>query len=102
MIMLKRQVLKEMIYDPDFNQPENFQLFGLANLAHDCKNVASSVVPSKTQTELVHQMLEMIVEQTRGLKMDTLKIIRNPLAHLKKEEDGESVFAANDTVLRIK
>ena len=27
-IMLKRQVLREMIYDPDFNQPQNFATFG--------------------------------------------------------------------------
>ena len=42
----------------------------------------------------------MLVEQTRGLKMDTLKILRNPIAYLKQELD-EPAFAVNDTVLKI-
>ena len=42
----------------------------------------------------------MVVEQTRGLKMDTLKIIRNPTAFMK-QDCAEPVFVANDTVLKI-
>ena len=61
-IMLKRQVLREMIYDPDFNQPQNFATFGQANIALEMKNTPTCLVPSKTQTEMIHQLLEMVVE----------------------------------------
>ena len=43
----------------------------------------------------------MLVEQTRGLKMDILKIIRNPSAHLRQGEKDEANFAANETVIKI-
>ena len=100
-IMLKRHVLKEMIYDPDFNQLQNVAQFGqTANSGQDYKNVQTCIMPSKMQTEIIHQLLEMIVEQTRGLKMDTLKIIRNPVAFMKQDR-AEPVFVSNDTVLKI-
>lgn len=43
------------------------------------------------------------MEQMRGLKMDTLKILRNPLAFVKKEQlnSNEIVLATNDTALKI-
>ena len=45
-IMLKRQVLKELIFDPDYNQFTNIELFGKGN--HDSKAVQTSLVPTKT------------------------------------------------------
>ena len=95
--MLKRQVLREMIFDPDFNQMTNFELFGINT--PDSKTASTALLPTKTQVELTHQLLEMFVEQTRGLKLDILKILRNPVASLRTDSEGEAVFASNDTVL---
>ena len=49
---------------------------------------------------MAHSLLEMFVEQQRGLKLDMLKILRNPYAAYKNQ-DGVSSFQVNDTVLKI-
>lgn len=44
----------------------------------------------------------MLVEQTRGMKMDMLKILRNPSSCLQADkEGGEPTFSHNDTTLKI-
>jgi len=63
--------------------------------------VSTALLPTKTQVELTHQLLEMFVEQTRGQKLDILKILRNPAAALKAGDSSEPTFMANDTVLKI-
>lgn len=50
--MLKRQVLREMIFDPDFNQMTNFELFGINT--PDSKTASTALLPTKTQVELTH------------------------------------------------
>lgn len=42
----------------------------------------------------------MFVEQTRGMKLDILKILRNPVTACKPDTE-EPVFKSNDTVLKI-
>jgi len=54
----------------------------------DAKDTTSSIAPTKTQNELTHQLLEMLVEQTRGIKMDMLKILRNPSSCLQTDKEG--------------
>ena len=49
---------------------------------------------------MTHALLESFVEQFRGLKLDVLKILRNPYAAFK-EEDGTAKFIMNETVLKI-
>ena len=44
----------------------------------------------------------MLVEQTRGIKLDVLKILRSPITAMKMEESIDPIFAVNETVLRIK
>lgn len=50
--MLKRQVLRELIFDPDYNYLTNLELFGQST--PDCKSVPSALHPTKTQVDLTH------------------------------------------------
>ena len=44
----------------------------------------------------------MFIEQTKGIKMDIMRILRNPAAYMKNNENTEEQkFATGDTVLKI-
>ena len=68
-IMLKRQVLKELLTDPDFN-------YGMAQkpiLKPDYKGDIS-----KCLSEVVNQLLEIFITQTKGYRMEIFKTLREP------------------------
>ena len=100
-LMLKRQVLKELLTDPDFRH------VGLYASTAPMTGPPGTVQASKFQTDSVNQLLEMLIEQTRGLKMDILRILRNPIACIKKDQNesadapSECKFVAGDTVLKM-
>ena len=79
-IMLKRQILKELLIDPDHRLTGNYgpQIV--------MSGPSGTILPNKFHQETVNQLLEMFIEQTKGMKMDILRILRNPAAHLKTSE----------------
>ena len=63
---------------------------------------AGTIQPNKLILETVNQLLEMFIEQTKGMKMDIMRILRNPVAYVKNNENQEEQkFATGDTVLKI-
>jgi hypothetical protein len=94
-IMIKRQILKELLTDPDFN-------YGMAQkplLKPDYKGDIS-----KGLNEVTNQLLEIFITQTKGYRMEILKVLREPTI---TEDSLLSVFdkkigLAKDTKLERK
>lgn len=68
-IMLKRQVLKELLTDPDFN-------YGMAQKPISKPDYKADI--SKCLNEVVNQLLELFITQTKGYRMEILKTLREP------------------------
>ena len=94
--MLKRKILQELLIDPDY------RLSGYHGPPIIMSGPAGTIQPNKLILETVNQLLEMFIEQTKGMKMDIMRILRNPVAYVKNNENQEEQkFATGDTVLKI-
>ena len=65
--MLKRQILKELLIDPDN------RLTGQYGPQIVMSGPSGTIIPNKFHQETVNQLLEMFIEQTKGMKMDILR-----------------------------
>lgn len=109
-IMLKRNVIRDLLVDPDFHsivlpqpslaQQNRIQFEQELSAWRQVSNFGNQEQSflTRLQQDLVNQLLDCLMQQIRGYKMDLIKFFRDPTAGIKVDEDK---YRFGETILNI-